>query len=319
MVFRGSYSSGVNYVLNDAVSYQGASYISIAPDNRGNTPGLAPADWAVLAAQGAAGAQGPAGATGATGAAGVAGSQGPQGVPGAVGAVGMNYRGTWSSGVSYQVNDAVSFAGSTYLALASSSAAQPDLSPSAWAVLAAQGSAGPTGPAGVAATVGIGTVTTGAAGSLASVTNSGTASAAVLNFTIPQGVAGTNGMGGGASGGTSAVLGSMYHAVSFANNFYSVSNTTMVAVENASVLTWMPTGCTSTSLNVYSKQSAQITVTLREGTPSSMANTALACTAASGGSCTVSGGVIAAGSFVDLVVNGASGTADAVWMALGCS
>jgi hypothetical protein len=321
MVFRGSYSSGVNYALNDAVSYQGASYISIVGNNRGNTPGLAPADWAVLAAQGAVGAQGSAGATGAAGAPGVAGFQGPQGaqgVAGAAGAVGMNYRGAWSSGVSYQVNDAVSFAGSTYLALASSSAAQPDQSPSAWAVLAAQGSAGPTGPAGVAATVGIGTVTTVAAGSLASVTNSGTASAAVLNFTIPQGVAGTNATGGGTSG-TSTVLGSMYHAVSYNYDFYSVSNTNAVAIENASVLTWMPTGCTATTLNVYSKQSAQITVTLREGTPGSMANTALSCMAASGGSCTASGGAMAAGSFVDFVVSGASGTPDAVWMALGCS
>lgn len=319
MVFRGSYASGTNYALNDAVSYQGASYISIVPDNHGNTPSSSPLAWAVLAAQGAAGAQGPAGVAGAPGVAGPQGLQGAPGVAGAPGAIGMNYRGTWSSGVSYQANDAASFAGSTYLALASSSAAEPDLSPSAWAVLAEKGSAGPTGPAGAAATVGIGTVTTGAAGSQASVTNSGTASAAVLNFTIPQGVAGTNGTGGGSNGATGAVLGSMYHAVSYNYIFYSVSNTSQVATENPSVLTWMPTGCTATTLNVYSKQSGQITVTLREGAPGSMANTALACTAASGGSCTASGGAITAGSFVDFVVSGASGTADAVWMALGCS
>ena len=46
------------------------------------------------------------------------------------------------------------------------------------------------GPAGVAATVGVGTVTTGAAGSSASVTNVGTSSAAVFNFTIPGGATG---------------------------------------------------------------------------------------------------------------------------------
>jgi hypothetical protein len=40
-------------------------------------------------------------------------------------------------------------------------------------------------------TIAIGTVTTGAAGSSAIVTNSGTSTAAILNFTIPQGVAGT--------------------------------------------------------------------------------------------------------------------------------
>lgn len=44
------------------------------------------------------------------------------------------------------------------------------------------------GPAG---TIQIGTVTTGAAGSSAAVTNSGTAQAAILNFTIPKGDTGT--------------------------------------------------------------------------------------------------------------------------------
>lgn len=40
---------------------------------------------------------------------------------------------------------------------------------------------------GASSTITIGTVTTGAAGSSATVTNSGTASAAVLDFTIPKG------------------------------------------------------------------------------------------------------------------------------------
>ena len=44
-----------------------------------------------------------------------------------------------------------------------------------------------SGRMGRAATIAIGTVTTGAPGSLASVTNSGTSGAAVLNFTIPTG------------------------------------------------------------------------------------------------------------------------------------
>lgn len=49
------------------------------------------------------------------------------------------------------------------------------------------GAPGTPGLDGDAATVAVGTVTTGAAGSSASVTNSGTSSAAVLNFTIPRG------------------------------------------------------------------------------------------------------------------------------------
>lgn len=52
---------------------------------------------------------------------------------------------------------------------------------------------GPAGPAGSAATVTVGTVTTGNAGTEASVTNSGTESAAVLNFVIPKGADGKDG------------------------------------------------------------------------------------------------------------------------------
>ena len=57
------------------------------------------------------------------------------------------------------------------------------------------------GGGGVAATVSVGTTTTGEAGTDASVSNSGTTAAAVLNFTIPRGVAG----GGGGVGGSSVI------------------------------------------------------------------------------------------------------------------
>jgi hypothetical protein len=55
------------------------------------------------------------------------------------------------------------------------------------------GTNGTNGANGAAATISVGTVTTGAPGSSAIVTNAGTTSAAVLNFTIPQGAAGTGG------------------------------------------------------------------------------------------------------------------------------
>jgi hypothetical protein len=68
------------------------------------------------------------------------------------------------------------------------------------------------GPQGPAATITVGTVTTGAPGSSASVVNAGTASAAVLNFTIPAGAQGIQGPQGpqgikgdtGATGSTGA-------------------------------------------------------------------------------------------------------------------
>lgn len=53
-----------------------------------------------------------------------------------------------------------------------------------------KGNTGNTGSAGAAATISVGTVTTGAPGSSASVTNVGTSSAAVFDITIPRGDAG---------------------------------------------------------------------------------------------------------------------------------
>lgn len=58
------------------------------------------------------------------------------------------------------------------------------------------GTPGAIGPSGAAATVAVGTVTTGAAGSNATVTNSGTSTAATFNFTIPRGDTGATGATG---------------------------------------------------------------------------------------------------------------------------
>lgn len=58
------------------------------------------------------------------------------------------------------------------------------------------------GPTGTAATIAVGTVTTGAAGTDAEVTNSGTTGAAVLDFTIPRGNVGLTGNAATISVGT---------------------------------------------------------------------------------------------------------------------
>jgi hypothetical protein len=92
---------------------------------------------------------------------------------------GFNIHGAYDSGVTYSVGDVVSFAGSSYVWINATSAAghePPD--PTYWQVLAAKGEG---------ATIAIGTVTTGAGGSDAEVTNSGTAVDAVLDFSIPAG------------------------------------------------------------------------------------------------------------------------------------
>ncbi|HEY8998148.1 MAG TPA: DNRLRE domain-containing protein [Edaphobacter sp.] len=387
--YTGNYTSTTNYARNDAVSYDGSTYISLVAGNVGQTPSSSPTYWAVLAAQGpagAAGAAGPQGAAGPVGPAGTPGAMGPQGPPvsfrgdwliitnyalgdavsygggsyialvansgrrpdvspvywgvlaqpgiaGAAGATGaqgpqgqqgpagISYKGTWSAQMGYVANDAVFYNGSTYLALATSLAAPPDTSFSAWAMLAQAGVMGVTGPAGAAATVAIGTVTTGAAGTQATVTNSGSPSAVVLNFVIPQGEAGTSGPAGGTGGETSGIpFMSLYHSVSFNTIFYSVNNSNSSADESESILTWIPSGCTATKLSVFSRQSNTITVTLRAGALGAIANTALSCSVSPNSSCTSTGtAVVPADGFLDFAISGASGTPAGVWTAVLCN
>jgi hypothetical protein len=318
--WQGTYASGTNYALADAVAYQGSSYISLAAGNYGNTPSTSPAAWSLLAAVGTPGAVGATGASGLPGAAGAAGAQGPAGPSGATGRAGLNFRGLWNSITGYAANDAVTYNGSTYLALAGNTSSEPDLSTQLWSVLAQAGSAGPSGPSGAAAALTIGTVTTGAAGSAATISNVGTSTAAILNFSIPQGPAGTSGGGTGGGGGTSGIpYASTYHLVTY-TSYDSVNNATSNPSELTPVLTWVPAGCTATALNVFSLQSNAITVTLRVGTATLLNDTTLACTASPGQSCTASGSVaIAANSFVDFSIVNASGTPAAVWTALACN
>ncbi len=72
-----------------------------------------------------------------------------------------------------------------------------------------KGDSGATGAQGIpgqAATITVGTTTTTAPGTNASVTNVGTANAAILNFAIPRGVPGEGGGGGSGTGGNGVVM-----------------------------------------------------------------------------------------------------------------
>ena len=233
----------------------------------------------------------------------------------------MTFKGAWVTGYGYTLNDAVSYGTppSTYIALSGNTSQEPDNFPQIWSLLAQAGGAGPTGAAGTSATVSVGTVTTLAAGAAATVTNAGTPQAAVLNFGIPQGVAGAAGTGGSSTGGN--VYAAMYHTVSYATTYYAVNAPTASTSEGSgSVLAWVPQGCTATRLDVYSQQSGAVKVTLRNGaTPGTMADTSLNCTPSTSGSCPALGSVvIAAGSFIDFRFDYASGTPAGVWTSLQC-
>ncbi|HZQ44112.1 MAG TPA: DNRLRE domain-containing protein [Acidobacteriaceae bacterium] len=321
----GAYSATTSYSIGDVVTYNNSSYASLVTSNHGQPPDQSPAFWMLLAAQGPAGTpgatgstgqqgpQGPAGPTGATG------LTGPQGPTGATGAPGMNFRGQWSPATYYSTNDAVSFDGSTFLALTANSNAEPDQYAQIWTIIAQAGSQGPTGPAGTSGTISIGTVTTLAAGSSATVTNSGTTQDAILNFGIPQGATGPAGSGG-SSTTTSGSFAAMYHPVSYNNSYYALNSPNASTTESDSVLAWIPKACTATEFDVQSHQSGNITVTLRLGTSSStMADTALSCAPSSGVCTALSSVSIPAGSFVDIHITGSSGTTAGVWTSLTCN
>jgi hypothetical protein len=106
---------------------------------------------------GATGATGPTGPTGPTGSTGPTGNTGPTGATGPTGPTG---------------------------------------SPGPTGATGPTGPSGPTGPTGTAATIAVGTTTTSPAGGNAAVTNSGSSSAAVFDFTIPTGPTGPTGLTG---------------------------------------------------------------------------------------------------------------------------
>lgn len=117
------------------------------------------------------------------------GEQGPQGEPG-LGTPGSDGQDGQDGKSAFEVAVAAGFVGTEAAWLASLQGPKGDDGDTV------VGPAGPAGPAGAAASVTVGSTTTGAAGSAASVTNTGTSSAAVLNFTVPQGATGSQGPAG---------------------------------------------------------------------------------------------------------------------------
>jgi hypothetical protein len=153
LTWQGAWNNSATYNLNDAVGYNGSSYISLIANNTSNEPDTSATAWSLVASAGATGSQGPAGAagaagaTGATGATGPAGPGGPQGVAGPTGPAGpqgLTWQGAWNISATYNLNDAAGYNGSSYISLAGGNAGnEPDTSPSAWSLVASAGTAGP--------------------------------------------------------------------------------------------------------------------------------------------------------------------------------
>lgn len=151
--WTGAWNSSFAYILGDAVAYNGSSYLAILSGTNHAPPNAT--YWSILD-------------------------------------LGLYNRGTWNSGTGYNPNDVVQYNGSSYMSIQAGTNHTPPAPASApdayWTLLAAKGDIGLTGSA---ATIAVGTVTTGAAGSSAIINNSGTSGAAVFDFTIPRGDAGS--------------------------------------------------------------------------------------------------------------------------------
>ncbi len=165
LTWRGTWSNTTAYAVNDAVQFNGTSYMS-GQDGTGHEPDTGPTFWSVLAQVGATGSAGATGAIGPTGAVGTNGVNGATGATGPTGPQGLTWRGTWSNTTAYAVNDAVQFNGTSYISSHDGTGHEPDTGPTFWSVLAqvgATGSAGATGATGPAGAIGT-TGTTGATG-----------------------------------------------------------------------------------------------------------------------------------------------------------
>lgn len=97
------------------------------------------------------------------------------------------------------------------------------------------GAQGIPGTAGAAATINVGTTTTGAAGSSASVTNSGTTSAAVFNFTIPRGDQGIQGVPGTSGAAATVTVGTTTTGAPGTNAIVTNSGTSSAAILNFTI------------------------------------------------------------------------------------
>lgn len=300
LVYRGTWSSGTGYAQNDVVLQSGSSYVS-QHDNNTADPVVAvqnsTGDWQLLVSKGDPGAATVSignVSTGSTAAVTNTGTQNaavlnftlPRGDAGAVGPSGLIYRGTWNTATSYSMRDGVSYSGSSYIALASNTGLPPigfAGSAAAWALLAAQGAtgvsgpAGPTGPAGTAPSISVAATRTGAAGTQAVVQNVGTATDIQLDFTIPQGAAGSGG-GGSGSGVYTTV-----HTVAAQNagmQVYSPLVNGSAASDAFTVLGYLPAACKLSSVLVYNSAATDGRFEIHTGTPGNM-------TATAAGSCAI--------------------------------
>ncbi len=340
LVFQGTWVTGTGYRNNDVVYRSGSSYVSQHNSNTAD-PVISVAnstgDWQLLVSKGDAGPASVSIGSVTTGSAAAitnSGSQNaavlnftlPRGDTGATGPAGLAYQGAWAAGTAYRVNDAVTYANSSYIALASNTGVQPTGvagSASAWMLLAAQGAAGftgpagPTGPTGAAPAITVAATLTGAAGTQAAVVNLGTAANVQLQFTIPQGAAGS----GGSSG---SGLYTTVHTVAAQNaglQVYSPLVDGHSAGDAFVVLAYLPATCHIATVMVYNSSSSDARFEIHTGTPGNMAITAAGiCTARANSATSCTGpGTLGTSNFLSFGITSAFATNTFLYTQFACN
>lgn len=169
----------------------------------------------------------------------------------------VNYKGTYSSSITYNTNDIVFYNGTSYIALTTSTGQTPAVG-TYWGTLAAQGSTGSAGATGSTGTAGAPGVTPSisatasglAAGASPTVTTTGTTAAPILNFGIPAGAAGAAG-----GSGSTLVATSKTAAYSAAVNDLVLANAT-----TAAFTVTLPTSPTSNAVIAVKKTDSSTNV-----------------------------------------------------------
>jgi hypothetical protein len=131
LTWYGDWDSTLTYVVNQCVAYLGTSYVSLLIDNLNQLPDATDSIyWDVLAQKGDTGSQGATGATGDTGISGI------------------TYIGYWSSTITYNINDAVTYGGACYVSFVSSNLNHTPTNTSYWALFVSTGTKGDQGDKG---------------------------------------------------------------------------------------------------------------------------------------------------------------------------
>jgi len=122
LAFKRDWLVTTSYAKDDLVKYQGSTWASLTDGNVGNTPEESPW-WTEFVAKG-------------------------------INGINLLYRSSWLVGTSYQINDLVSFGGSSYVCLVANSGVQPDSDPLKWEMFVAKGAAGLDGQDGADGNIG---------------------------------------------------------------------------------------------------------------------------------------------------------------------